>query len=64
MSEDELVQQVLHVDSVSVSIGDEDGYKLYLQKPDGSGVVIPIDEESYQSIEKDFILTEEPEKFS
>jgi len=61
---DELVQTVLHADSVEVGVGDEGSFKIYIEKPDGSGVAIPIDEESYQNIEKTFTLTEKPGEFS
>lgn len=62
MSEED-VRQVLHADKVSIGIK-EDGFVLYIEKPDGNGVALPIDEEAYNSLEKDFILTEKPSAFN
>lgn len=63
MSDDELVQRVLHVKSVEAGIGEESGPNLFIEKPDGSGVKVPIDEEAYQNIENEFILTEDPDEY-
>ena len=36
----------------------EDGIKLYLNRHDGSGVMIPIDQETHESLEDTFMITE------
>lgn len=45
---------------VNVELGVlEDGFKLYLERHcDDSGVAIPIDEETFKALEKNFILKE------
>ena len=42
-----------------VQIGQgEEGYKLYIEREDGEGIAIPVDQETFESIEKTFMLSE------
>jgi len=57
---EENLHTVKHVQNVKIG---ENGRVLYLERPDGEGIAIPIDDEIYHNLEDSFLLTENPEAF-
>jgi len=60
---DEIIYDIIgmngHIFPKKVQIGQgEEGYKLYIEREDGEGIAIPIDQETFESIEKTFMLSE------
>lgn len=51
---DELISHLEGVEYVDIS-ADEDGFALHLEAWDGSGVAIPIDGDTYQSLQQQFM---------
>lgn len=47
-----------HPRKIQIGVGDDGGCTLYIERQDGSGVAIDVDNQTFLSLEKTFILTE------